>query len=224
MYKNYIICDICKKELPKNRKFFRRNIVNNHDVYHNTCRDCEDKLRNLDIWKEGLLLCNKCHIYKPVSAFSPNHSKNSERLYYGYCCKECTNVRQKKHEISLSDKDKLHRCLNLRLLGAKDRASRNNIQFSLTLAFLKELWDKQKGKCAISGINMTYNLREGRVPTNVSIDKIDHTKGYTMNNIQLVCMACNQMKNDLSEEELYNFCKAIVNKYESKNSKNTQLV
>ena len=65
---------------------------------------------------------------------------------------------------------------------------------------------------------MTYELRVGRTPTTVSIDKIDHTKGYTMDNIQLVCMACNQIKNDLSNEEMYKFCKAIVNKYEDKNN------
>lgn len=29
-------------------------------------------------------------------------------------------------------------------------------------------------------------------------------------------MACNQMKNDLTEEQLYEFCKKIVNKYENK--------
>ena len=36
---------------------------------------------------------------------------------------------------------------------------------------------------ALSDIDMTYELRVGRTPTNVSIDKIDHTKGYTMDNI-----------------------------------------
>lgn len=81
------------------------------------------------------------------------------------------------------------------------------------------MWIDQNGKCALSDIGMTYTFNKGRVPTNVSIDKIDHTKGYTLNNIQLVCMACNQMKNDLTEVELYNFCKSIINNYESKNNK-----
>ena len=88
--------------------------------------------------------------------------------------------------------------------------------------YLKELWLKQQGKCAISNIDMTYIFNCGRVPTNVSIDRIDSTKGYTINNIQLVCMACNQMKSDLSEYKLYEFCKAIVNNYESKNNKNSK--
>lgn len=41
-----------------------------------------------------------------------------------------------------------------------------------------------------------------------------------MGNIQLVCMACNQIKSDLSESEMYNFCKNIVEVYENKNIKN----
>jgi len=48
---------------------------------------------------------------------------------------------------------------------------------------------------------MTYKFYEGRVNTNVSIDRIDSTKGYSKDNVQLVCMAANQMKNDLSMEE-----------------------
>lgn len=63
---------------------------------------------------------------------------------------------------------------------------------------------------------MTYIFFNGRTSTNVSIDRILPEKGYTMDNIQLVCMACNQMKNDLTEEQLYEFCKKIVNKYENK--------
>ncbi len=218
IYKNYIVCDVCKKELPKNRKFFRRNVINNHDVYHTTCRECEDELKNLDIWKGNLLLCNKCHTYKPVSEFNKNHTKNKERLYYGYCCKQCTNLRQKNHDISLSNDKKLKRCINARLLGAKDRAKTQGLEFNITLEYLLYLWNYQKGKCALSDLNMTYELKVRRVPTNVSIDKIDHTKGYTMDNIQLVCMACNQIKNDLSNEDMYKFCKAIVNKYENKNN------
>ena len=81
---------------------------------------------------------------------------------------------------------------------------------------------KRQVKCAISNIDMTYVFNCGRIPTNVSIDRIDSAKGYIMNNIQLVCMACNQMKSDLSEHKLYEFCKAIVNNYESKNNKNSQ--
>lgn len=215
------VCLECNKELPKNRKFFRRNLVNGHDIYHTVCRECEDRLKNKDVWKGDLLLCNKCHQYKPVSEFTTNHTKNKERNYLSYCCKSCTNQRQANHERSLSDDNKLHRCLNFRLLGAKDRAKTLNIECTITLDFLKSLWEVQKGICALSGIPMTYELRKGRIPTNVSIDKIDRTKGYIPTNVQLVCMACNQIKLDLTDSEMYNFCKKIVENYENKNNKST---
>lgn len=57
---------------------------------------------------------------------------------------------------------------------------------------------------------MTYDFDSGRVFTNVSIDQINPHLGYTKDNIQLVCMAVNQMKSDMSMDELFMFCEAIL--------------
>jgi len=38
---------------------------------------------------------------------------------------------------------------------------------------------------------MTYEMDAGRVYTNISIDQIEQGKGYTEDNVQLVCMAVN---------------------------------
>jgi hypothetical protein len=57
---------------------------------------------------------------------------------------------------------------------------------------------------------MTYYFDSGRVPTNLSVDRIDSSLGYIKGNIQLVCMAVNQMKNDLTVEQLKYFCKSIL--------------
>ena len=40
-------------------------------------------------------------------------------------------------------------------------------------------------------MQMTYKFYEGRVNSNLSIDRIDSTKGYSKDNVQLVCMAAN---------------------------------
>ena len=72
------------------------------------------------------------------------------------------------------------------------------------------LWEKQDGKCALTGMQMTYKFYEGRVNTNLSVDRIDSTKGYSKDNVWLVCMAANQMKNDLSMEEFVEMCEAVV--------------
>lgn len=76
--------------------------------------------------------------------------------------------------------------------------------------YILTVWKAQNGKCAISGLDMTYELGEGRIYTNVSIDQIMPSKGYTIDNIQLVCMAVNQLKSDLDMDTILILCSAIV--------------
>lgn len=67
---------------------------------------------------------------------------------------------------------------------------------------------------------MAFALDSGRTFTNVSIDKINPNIGYIKGNIQLVCMAINQMKADMSTEELYMFAEALLkNKSNGKSNK-----
>lgn len=63
-------------------------------------------------------------------------------------------------------------------------------------------WKDGKLLCHICG--------EGRIYTNVSIDQIMPSKGYTIDNIQLVCMAVNQLKSDLDMDTILILCSAIV--------------
>ena len=220
-YKNYRTCPICGKNLPFSRKFFKRVNKRGQESLHLVCRECEDKMALEEEWKDGKLLCHYCGEYKSVECFSPNGGGSSIRNNRRNICHECYSKRQRHHDLSLPDDKKLNKCLRLRFLGARRRALNSNIEFNITFEYIKELWNEQKGICALSNVPMTYLLKEGRTPTNISIDKIDRTKGYIKGNIQLVCMACNQIKSDLTEEEMYNFCKKIVKTYENKNNQNT---
>lgn len=215
-YKNYRICPVCGIELPLTREFFSR--YGDNTGYHKVCRECEEKLQIEHEWKNGLLLCHDCLQYKEESEFSANGSSSAIRNNRRHICRDCATKRQREHDLSLDSKTKLKKCLRFRLLGARDRATKAGIPFNLTLEFLEELWIKQDGKCALSGLPMTFELKLGRTPTNVSIDKKNRLLGYTQDNVQLVCMAANQAKSDMSEEELYNLCKSIVNTYENKNN------
>jgi hypothetical protein len=76
-----------------------------------------------------------------------------------------------------------------------------------------KLWNKQNGLCAISKIPMTYEMDAGRVYTNVSIDQIEQGKGYTEDNVQLVCMAVNQLKSDWDMNTVKYICEMVVNNY-----------
>lgn len=96
---------------------------------------------------------------------------------------------------------------------SKGKRKYQSLEFDITKEYIKELYLKQDGKCAISNIPMTYISGSGKHATNISIDRIDSNKGYTKDNVQLVCSHVNMMKSDLSLEELYSFCKSIVENY-----------
>lgn len=44
---------------------------------------------------------------------------------------------------------------------------------------------------------------------NVSVDRVDQTKGYTIENTRLVCIQANMMRSILSDNELLQWCHAI---------------
>jgi hypothetical protein len=73
----------------------------------------------------------------------------------------------------------------------------------LTLDQMKEVFKKQKGLCALSGVPLTCIKipNSKKVHTNLSIDRIDSDKGYELDNIQLVCAIVNIMKSSLTMEE-----------------------
>lgn len=167
---------------------------------------------------KGELLCYCCKQYKPVEEFDINDTRWF-RNNRDYRCKACKREQYLKRKVLNRGKQDLDRLLLERWHGAKDRATSQGVEFNLTVDYLRSLWKLQNGRCALSNRNMTFIFNSGRVPTNVSIDRIIPSKGYIMGNIQLVCMACNQIKSDLSEEDMYNFCKDIVEVYENKNNK-----
>jgi hypothetical protein len=63
---------------------------------------------------------------------------------------------------------------------------------------------------------MTCDLKKGRCHTNLSIDRIDSAKGYTKDNVQIVCYIANTMKSNMNMSELLNICNNILkyNNYE----------
>ncbi len=88
----------------------------------------------------------------------------------------------------------------------------------LDIDFLCNLYEAQKGKCAISGRDLTFICGEGIIGTNISIDRIDPMFDYSEDNVRLVCRQANIMKQRLSDEELASWCKDIV-EYNDKRKK-----
>ena len=83
---------------------------------------------------------------------------------------------------------------------------------TLSVKHLLDLHDMQNGKCALTGAKLTCNLEKGlHCLTNASLNRIDPKGEYILENIQLVCVAANKLKNDMSVNEFYDWCKKVVN-------------
>lgn len=82
----------------------------------------------------------------------------------------------------------------------------------LTKQDLMDLLEKQGGKCALSGLELTCQLEVGkRFNTNASIDRIVAGGSYDPSNIQLVCSALNGFRRDTSLEEFIWYCEQVTN-------------
>jgi hypothetical protein len=83
-------------------------------------------------------------------------------------------------------------------------------EFTITAEDLVNLWDKQGGKCALSGTYMTHHRDGSGVKDfNASIDRISNSKDYTPDNVQLVTYRVNLMKHTMTEGMFYWWTKTI---------------
>jgi hypothetical protein len=78
--------------------------------------------------------------------------------------------------------------------NAKIRAEKKHFAFDLTYEDVLGLYETQAGCCCYSGIEMTFVAGQGRVPTNISMDRKDPQQGYTKDNTVLCCFWINVAK------------------------------
>ena len=125
-----------------------------------------------------------------------------------YCSKECgVSYRTKfvyRYKYTYSHRNKSPENFLKTLLTKKKRSD------SLTVDVLLDLCEEQNWLCALSGEKLTFIAGQGKVNTNASIDQIEPGKGYTKNNIQIVCRILNTMKYDSTYEEFINWCKKVI--------------
>jgi transposase len=94
--------------------------------------------------------------------------------------------------------------------GAKLR----NLEFDITIEQIWDLFLRQGRKCALSGIELFFNNYVVGKENTASLDRIDNSKGYIIDNIQWIHKDLNFMKQDFKESDFFNWIKTI---YEYKN-------
>lgn len=94
-------------------------------------------------------------------------------------------------------------------------AKKRNIYFEVSKEQIWELFQKQDGKCKLSGVEITLSLEVSQgnpdwKKITASLDRIDSNYGYVIDNIQWVHKHVNRMKRDYQQEYFINFCKLIA--------------
>lgn len=111
-----------------------------------------------------------------------------------------------------SSSRKLGTVLSMRLSDSKNRAKAKNLKHDITLSHLKLLWKQCAGKCPISGVKFSLIAGDPDVP---SLDQIHPGKGYTTDNVWLICDWVNKAKGSMeSVDILYDKLKVCYNNLE----------
>lgn len=73
-------------------------------------------------------------------------------------------------------------------------------------------------RCPVFGTNLVYRI-ESRSNNSASIDRIDNSRGYERDNIQIISDLANRMKNSASFDELEAFAKWVLSNVDNWRSK-----
>jgi len=91
-------------------------------------------------------------------------------------------------------------------------ARKRNIAVLITKEQAFNKYKTQDGRCNLSGLPLYFTKLTGRYwrYTNASIDRIDSTKPYTLDNIQWLEKRINMMKQAYSQHEFVALCKLVA--------------
>jgi hypothetical protein len=122
----------------------------------------------------------------------------------------CRNQRAKHRTICGSCKTKKYRLNNpmkYAFQSLKDNAKRRGKEFNITFEDFKQFCNESD-----------YLRGKGKSSTSYSIDRIDNTKGYTLDNIQILTLSENSKKQSKTLNAYYNAETGKVEAYVTKSN------
>ena len=77
----------------------------------------------------------------------------------------------------------------------------DSLNRSELMVLVSALWEHQKGRCALTNVEFSTEENNGHQDDKVSLDRIDNSKGYSSDNIQLTTQFANRARGTLSVTE-----------------------
>jgi len=143
--------------------------------------------------------CNKCGQTKPSGEF---HKARKNIGVHKWLCKECSaryssgyytkHQKEKNRQVKVHDKTDIARYGRL-----KSNAKKRGTEFNLDkLDFL--IWFQGSEKtCHYCGVALNTN---GHREEQISVDRMDNSQGYVIENMVLCCQQCNTIKGNIFTE------------------------
>lgn len=147
--------------------------------------------------------CPRCGHDKPAATFLVRRTGRYAGNLYGYCT-PCRAAWQRNRYRT----NPIYRLARL-CASARSRAKHLRILFSITPHDLAQVYDLQQGRCALTGRPLQFT-GPTKDPEGISIDRIDSDRGYTIDNIWLVCSRANSMKMEGTIEDLLDWCRDVI--------------
>ena len=154
--------------------------------------------------------CNTCRQYLPFNEFSKNSAlKDKLSLYCRKCDKEKQEAKRRKNPAKQLQYARAYQAkrresfdyrLQMLINASKQRAALKNLEHTLTLDELKSIYPLDN-KCPVFGVELKFG-NAGFRDNSPSIDKIDPSKGYTLDNVQVISWRANRLKADATVQEL----------------------
>jgi hypothetical protein len=151
--------------------------------------------------------CSYCKAVKDINEFGKlSHTKDGLQ----YRCKTCVSLYKEATKERMDKWYKEHREQNKdsqALRCIKHRAKKQEIDFDLSLEDISTYTT-----CPVFGWVLERGIRGQK--NSPSVDRVDPTKGYTKDNIQILSSQANLMKQDATPEELLMFADWIYKTYQ----------
>jgi protein-arginine kinase activator protein McsA len=136
-----------------------------------------------------MLKCNVCKEYKSEAMFT----KSSQRKRgYLYLCRTCNH---NKHQELLNNKPEW------RLY----RSTKNSAKARGLVHTIKPEDIPTPSHCKYLDIVLDYHMKSKQKYDSASVDRIDSSKGYTPDNIQVISILANSMKANATTNQLITF-------------------
>jgi len=168
------------------------------------CKQCQ-KARRQAKRETVTLVCGNCS--QPYERVAEPRYKS---ILYRPVCYRCTRIERMKAAGGQAPGYKGTKHFAGRVICKwKLSARRRGHSWAIEKEDLDEIYERQGGRCALSGLPMTWT---GSVAYRPSLDRIDSSKGYYKSNIQFLCSIVNLMKNRISEPAFLCLCRLITKK------------